>query len=132
MSWINGKPSLMVAKSIQAYLPPMEVMSGDQTAPKPAADGTCALSTATAIDRALLLLRRAVADCNYTLDALEAATGKNRAHIHRVLHGERPLTLQFLAALPTDLKARYAQLCAEALGFIVVTPLHGREAVQAV
>lgn len=120
----------------------MEVTTGDR-APAPRSTAVVgagsARSTAvdrgiddgsTAVDQALVLLRRAVADRGYTLDALSAAMGKDRAHIHRVLQGEKPLTLQFITALPDDLEARYEQLRAEAFGFIVVTPLEGPDAVK--
>ena len=84
----------------------------------------------TAVDQALCLLRRAVADCNYTLDALEAAMGKGRAYIHKVLQGEKPLTLEFITALPDDVEARFEQLRAESFGLIVVPPVEGETAIR--
>ena len=107
-------------KSLQAALPPMEVTPVDRRrSPR-----------STAVDQALTLLRRAVSDCGYTLDALESSMGKGRAHIHRVLHGEKAFTLEFLTTLPDDVQARYEQLRAEHFGFIVVTPLAGDDAVK--
>ena len=76
----------------------------------------------TSVDQARDLLRRAVADCGYTLDALEAAMGKGRAYIHKVLQGEKPLSYDFVIALPDDVEARFEQLRAESFGHIVVTP----------
>lgn len=83
-----------------------------------------------AIDQATALYQRAVADCGYTLDALEASMGKGRAYIHKVLQGEKPMSLAFSTALPADVKGRYAQLSAEACGFIVVVPVSGDEAMR--
>lgn len=83
-----------------------------------------------AVDQATALVRRAVADCGYTLDALESVMGKGRAYIHKVLQGDKPLSLEFSTALPADVKRRYAQLNAEAHGFIVVVPVSGDEAIK--
>lgn len=105
---------------VQTPLPPMAVTGIDQ---RPVA-------RSIAVDQATALVRRAVADCNYTLDALEAAMGKNRAYIHKVLQGEKSMTLEFKTALPADVNARYAQLSAEAHGFIVVVPVRGDAAIQ--
>lgn len=119
----------MSDKHSQAFLPPMEAMPVAKT---PTQVPQCQVSADAIVERALVLLRRSVAERGYTLDALEAATGKGRTHIHRMLNGDRPLTLQFLASLPADLKADFAKRAAEALGLIVVTPLEGQEAVRAV
>jgi hypothetical protein len=73
------------------------------------------------------LLRRAVADCGYTLDALEAAMGKVRTYIHKVLQGEKPLSYEFIVALPNDVEARFEQLRAEHFGLIVAKPPTSRE-----
>lgn len=101
-----------MARSVQAPLPPMGLTSVDRhPAPR-----------STAVDQALVLVRRAVADCGYTLDALESAMGKNRAYIHKVLQGEKPMSLEFITALPDDIEARYEHLRAEAFGLIVVAP----------
>lgn len=75
-------------------------------------------------------MRQAVSDCGYTLDALEAAMGKGRAYIHKVLNGEKPVSLEFIIALPDDVEARYEQLRAKALGLIVVKPSSGDAAIE--
>lgn len=121
----------MTAKSVQGYLPPMEVPSVSASATRRPVQGCPEALAATAVvERALVLLRRCVADCDYSYEALGAALGKSRGQVHRVLHGERPLTLLFLASLPADVKAMFAQRSAEALGLIVVKPLEGNEAVR--
>ena len=42
------------------------------------------------VGEALALLRRAVADCGYTLDALAASIASDRTDVDRVLEGEAP------------------------------------------
>jgi hypothetical protein len=83
-----------------------------------------------AVDHDLGLLRRAVSDCGYTLDALEAAMGKGRAYISKVLNGEKPMSHEFEIALPNDVEACYRRLQAEHHGLIVVEPAEGDEAVK--
>lgn len=104
-------------KSVQASLPPMGLMSVDQRRQP----------RSTSVDQDLALLRRAVADCNYTLDALESAMQKGRAYIHKVLQGEKPMSHEFEIALPDDIEARYRQLQAESFGHVVVAPAPDHE-----
>jgi len=101
----------------QLSLPPTEVMSIDRRSQ----------TRSTDVDQDLALLRRAVADCNYTLDAMESAMGKGRAYIHKVLQGDKPMSHEFEIALPDDVEARYRQLQAEAFGHVVVTPAPDQE-----
>jgi hypothetical protein len=107
-------------RSIQTPLPPMGLTSID-----PPRGGR-----STAVDHGLDLLRKAVGDCGYTLDALEAHMGKGRAYIHKVLSGEKPLSFEFITALPDDVEARFEQLRAESFGLIVVAPVQGSEAIK--
>lgn len=109
-----------MGRSVQAPLPPMAVTNVDRRS-RP---------RSTSVDQALALMRRAVADCGYTLDALETAMGKGRAYIHRVLQGDAPMTLEFITCLPDDVEARYEQLRAEHFGLIVVQPVEGDQAVR--
>lgn len=110
-----------MTRSIQTPLPPMAVTDID---PRP-------IARSIAVDQATALHRRAVADCGYTMDALESAMGKGRAYIHKVLQGDKPMSLEFTTALPADVKARHAQLNAEACGFIVVVmPASGEDAIK--
>lgn len=90
-----------------------------------------ALSRSTDVDQALALLRQAVQERGWTLDALAAAMGKDRAYIGKVLNGDKPFTLEFLVALPDDVEARYEHLRAEHFGLIVVQPLEGADAHRA-
>lgn len=76
----------------------------------------------TDVDRALTLLRQAVADTGWTLDALAADMHIDKAHISRVLNGEKRLTLEFVVALPDDVEALFEKRRAEHFGHIVVTP----------
>jgi hypothetical protein len=64
----------------------------------------------TGVDRALALLRRAVVECGYTLDALETSIGMGRTHIRKVLQGETPMSVEFFFALPREIEARFEQL----------------------
>jgi hypothetical protein len=77
----------------------------------------------TDVDQALALLRQAVSECGYTFDALQAATGKDKAYLHRVLNGEDRCTLDFITALPDDIEARFENLRATQFGLIVVEPV---------
>lgn len=109
-----------MARSVQAQLPPMAVTNVDRRS-RP---------RSTSVDQALELMRRAVSDCGYTLDALETAMGKGRAYIHRVLQGEAPMTLDFITSLPDDVEKRFEQLRGEHFGLIVVEPAEGDAAVR--
>src|SRR4029450_2325226 len=71
------------------------------------------------IERALGLLRRAVGECGYTGDELEASMRRSRAHIYRVLHGQTPMSLRFFFALPVDVEARFEQLRLEHVGAVL-------------
>lgn len=85
----------------------------------------------TAVEHALSLLRRAIADCGWTFDALEAHTGKDRSYLSAIFSGDRPCRLDFLVSLPEDVRRRYSELVAEHNGWIVVRPLTGIEAQKA-
>lgn len=84
----------------------------------------------TTIDTVLAMLRTAVHDRGWTLEALEAEMGLDKSLISRVLNGERPLTLTFLIALPDDIEATFSARYAEHHGQIVVAPVHGEQAVR--
>lgn len=85
----------------------------------------------TAIEHALSLLRRAIAECGWTFDALEQHTGKDRSYLSAILSGDRPCRLDFLVTLPDDVRERYSCFVAEHNGWIVVRPLTGIEAQKA-
>lgn len=79
----------------------------------------------------LLLLRQSVAECGYTLDSLSAAMDDiDKGYLHRLLNGEKPLTLERLPAFPDDVEALFAEKYAEARGRIVVTPVTQEQAVR--
>lgn len=79
------------------------------------------------VERALALLRRAVADCGYSAETLEPAIGKGRAHIHQVLHGRRPMSLRFFFALPEEVATRFEQLRSAHVGLIMTKPPDAEE-----
>jgi len=95
------------------------------------ADDPQSLQRSTAVDQALVLLRQAVSECGWTLDALAVEMGKDKAYIHRVLNREKPLTLEFMVALPDDVEALYEAKRAEQFGHVVVAPLAGADALKA-
>ncbi len=84
----------------------------------------------TDVDTALAMLRTAVQETGWTLDALEAEMKLDKSLISRVLNGERPMTLKFLTTLPDDVEARFEQKRAESFGLIVVAPVSGDDAVR--
>ena len=85
----------------------------------------------TDVDLALSLLRKAVHDCRWTLDALAAHMHIDKGYISRVMNGEKPLTLVFEVGLPDDVEARYKQYRAESLGLIVVEQMDDDSARRA-
>lgn len=80
------------------------------------------VNRSTRVDHALSLLRKAASDRRWTLDALAAEMGKDKSYISRVFNGEKPLTLEFVVGLPSDVEATYYQYRAEAFGLVVVEP----------
>ena len=72
------------------------------------------------VDRYLAMLRDAMAETGWTLDALAAHYAFDRSHAHRLLSGEKPWRLEHLVALPPELDACFARKRAEAHGLIVV------------
>lgn len=85
---------------------------------------------ARAVDLELGHIRRAISDCGYTLDALEAVMGKGRAYIGKVLAGDKPASLAFLVLLPYDVQSRLVELRGPTYGLIVVRPVTGHDAVR--
>lgn len=132
-----------MGKTVQASLPPMEVRRDDRSAgarsTSDVAEGSRestpvdhgAVARSQAVDRSYALLRRCVSDGQWTLDALAAHMGIDKAHISRVLNGEKRATLDFMASLPHDVKVLFAMRCAEAFGLVVVAPLEGPAAAKA-
>lgn len=84
----------------------------------------------TTVDQDLELLRRCVSDLGWTFEALEAEMRKDKSYIHRVLHGDKPLTYKFLKSLPGEVQAEFHSRSAEAFGRVVVAPVRGAEAVR--
>lgn len=87
-----------------------------------------AVRRSTAVDQDLRLLRAAYDESGHTLDSVAAHMRIDRSYINKVLHGEKPLRLEFETALPPDLIGLYRKKQAEAYGYIVVRPLTGADA----
>lgn len=107
-------------RSLQMPLPPMGLPAVDRRE----------VTRSTSVDPAIDLLKKAVADCDYTLDALAAAMGKDRAYIHKVLQGDKPLPYAFIEALPDDVEGKFEALRAKTFGYIVVEPVTGDRAIE--
>lgn len=84
----------------------------------------------TSVDQSLIVLRQVIADLNYSLDALQAAMGKDRSFINKVLNGEKPMPSDFIDALPDDIEAEWHARRAERFGRVVVAPASGDDAVR--
>jgi hypothetical protein len=108
----------------------MQVTSVDHPRAQTPRSTNPTLTRSIAVDRALGFLRQAVAHCGYTLDALEAHTGKNRAYISRVLNGEARCTLDFIVALPCDVKLEFTRLVATHFELVVIEPVQGDAAAH--
>lgn len=70
------------------------------------------------VEKALCLLRQAIHDTDWDYPSLESFTGKSRSYLHAVLNGVKPCRLEFLAALPDDVRERHACLVAEQYGYV--------------
>lgn len=52
-------------------------------------------------------------------------------YLSKMFSGVKPFTSRHEEAMPRVIRVRYARLYAEALGHVVVTPMHGPEAIVA-
>src|SRR5260221_10712757 len=71
----------------------------------------------------LALLRHAIDECGWKHEAIAASIGVGGRYLSRMLDGEKPWTVRHLLQLPRDVEARFVQLYAERLGWIVVAPV---------
>lgn len=53
-----------------------------------------------------------------------------KSHVSRVLNGERPMSHEFLKALPDDIEAEWHARLARQAGRVVVAPLSGPAAIE--
>ena len=88
------------------------------------------VTRSTSVDQSLDALRQVVVDLGYSLDALEAAMGKDRSFINKVLNGDKPMPADFIDALPDDIEAEWHARRAASFGRFVVTPASDDSAVQ--
>lgn len=77
-------------------------------------------------------VRKAVYDTGWGPDSLSApeAMDRDKGNISRVLNGERPLSIDFILALPKDVQAEFSALYAKHHGWLVVRPVSPDQAVQ--
>ena|SRR2546421_9450473 len=76
----------------------------------------------TAVDQYLELLRKCVADCGWTIDALSTEMQIDKGHLWKLLNGQKPWRIEHLLTLPADVDALFAQRRCENAGFVVVPP----------
>lgn len=78
----------------------------------------------TGVQRALGLVRQAIEDCEWKNDALDAffqgTPFRHRSYRHQILNGDRPCNLEFLAALPPNVRKRLAELNAQQYQWVLV------------
>lgn len=97
------------------------------------ADDVPVLRTSTTVDHDLAVLRQVISDLNWTFEAIAAAMGRGesyKTHVSRVVSGERPMSLEFIKALPDDIEVEWHARLAAAGGRVVVTPASDDSAVQ--
>lgn len=75
-------------------------------------------------------VRQAVCDTDWTLDALASHMACDRAHVGRLLQGEKSLSVERLESFPPDVIAKFAELTLEAHGVMAVVPAHGENAIR--
>lgn len=76
-------------------------------------------------------INRAIDEAGWNQEALAAHMKKDKAYISRVLSGEKPLSASFIRELPDDIEVIVVRYHAESFGLVVVAPLQGQAAVQA-
>src|SRR5262245_51814677 len=83
------------------------------------------------VELALELLRQARSETGWTYEQLEAFTGKSQSYLHAVLQGEKPCSLQFMMALPDEVRSRLVELAAGAVRpkLICIRPAAPEEAL---
>lgn len=78
------------------------------------------------------LLRQAIDESGWKHEALAAEMQlPNAAYLSRMLSGDKPISAAHLRALPDDIEQVFARKYAEAMGLVVVAPVHGGDAVRA-
>lgn len=81
--------------------------------------------TSTTVDHDLSVLRQVIADLDWTCEAIAAAMGRGesyKTHVSRVVNGERPMSHEFIKALPDEIEIEWHARLAEQGGRIVVAP----------
>lgn len=77
-----------------------------------------------------VLSRPAADGTRWTHEALAAYMGLSRSYVSRVLSGEKPLSLEFIYALPDDVQCGFHAVRLEAFGAVAIEPVSGDEAVR--
>lgn len=84
------------------------------------------------VEQLLTFIRQSMDELGWSDESLAAAMGYTDAsYPGKVLKGDKPLSAAFLVSLPDDVEARFAEKWAEYRGAVVVAPLVGRAAVEA-
>lgn len=90
-----------------------------------------ALARSATVDQQFALLRKCIAECGYTIDALAAHMRIDRGYLWKLLNREKTeWKPEHTVALPDDVEALYYQRLAEGFGRIVVEPVEGDAAIR--
>jgi hypothetical protein len=85
----------------------------------------------TSVDLELEAVRAAVKETGHTIDSLSAEMdGKDRSYINKVLNGDKPMSMDFIASLPEEVRAEYHAGRADAHGFVVGRPVDQKTALR--
>lgn len=89
-----------------------------------------AASRSTDVDRWLEMLRGAIDDSGWKHDALAKHLGLDKAHLSRLLTGEKPFRIEHLVGLPDEIEALFERRRAESFGHIVCERVDEATALQ--
>ncbi len=89
-----------------------------------------AASRSTDVDRWLAMLRAAIAESGWKHDALAEYLRVDKAHLSRLLSGEKPFRIEHLVGLPDDVEALFERRRAESFGHIVCERVDETTALQ--
>lgn len=86
----------------------------------------------TDVDQYFEDLKAAMDDTGWTPDALAALWQCHRSHVYRILAQEKRMGADDVCALPDELEAAFEARRAKRRGFIVVKPIEGLAAKEAI
>lgn len=85
-----------------------------------------------AVDQYFEDLKAAMEETGWTPDALAAVWHCHRSHVYRILAQEKRMGADDVCALPDTLEAAFEARRAKRRGFIVVRPIEGQAAKEAI